>query len=165
MDEFLCEGIYTLATYSESRLLRETAQTMLKLLVTHVHSPHLPPLSIFQASFPLRFVSYAVEKIPVAQMFALSAEDLAIYRDPAEALQTALEAHRAAQAEAANAIKVTNADRKKAGPRSTRKGQFGADLADDEDWVERLKQVSPAAKRLSYLSNHSLLRRKRLRSC
>ena len=32
-------------------------------------------------------------------------------------------------------------NRKKTSSRSTRKGQFGADLAEDEDWVERLKQV------------------------
>jgi hypothetical protein len=37
-------------------------------------------------------------------------------------------------------VQLTNADRKKTAPRSSRRGQFGADLADDEDWAERLKK-------------------------
>jgi hypothetical protein len=45
-------------------------------------------------------------------------------------------------------------DRKKTSSRSTRKGQFGADLAEDEDWVERLKQVGFVQKQCMYGTLH-----------
>lgn len=37
-------------------------------------------------------------------------------------------------------IKITNADRKKDSARSSRRGQFGADTIEDEDWAEKIKK-------------------------
>ena len=88
---------------------------------------------------------------------------MSIYSNPEKHIAEAIAAHNESLKESLNSIKITNADRflfgnensyliplfsaciwlcrKKTTSRSTRKGQFGADLAEDEDWVERLKQV------------------------
>jgi hypothetical protein len=38
----------------------------------------------------------------------------------------------------AGEIKVTNADRKKSSARGTRRGQFGSDFTEDEEWAEQV---------------------------
>lgn len=61
---------------------------------------------------------------------ALSPQDLAIYADPAGAMTESSKEE----------IKITNADKKKVGGRSTRKGAgFGGGI-DEEDWAEQLKR-------------------------
>lgn len=37
-------------------------------------------------------------------------------------------------------VDITNADRKKSGPRSARRGQFGSDVPDDIEWLEKIKK-------------------------
>jgi hypothetical protein len=37
-------------------------------------------------------------------------------------------------------VKITNADRKKSSARGTRRGQFGADFVEDEEWAEQVKK-------------------------
>lgn len=37
-------------------------------------------------------------------------------------------------------VEITNADRKKTSNRSSRKGTFGSDFVEDEDWAARVKQ-------------------------
>jgi len=68
----------------------------------------------------------------------ISAEDMRLYTDAAGVLAEALAA---AQSKTVD-IKITNADRKKTDSKTARKGGagFGADLADDEDWVNRIKE-------------------------
>jgi len=67
----------------------------------------------------------------------IPAEDMRLYMDPAGALA---EAFAGAQSTTVD-LKITNADRKKTDARTSRKGGagFGADLADDEDWVNRVR--------------------------
>jgi hypothetical protein len=59
-----------------------------------------------------------------------------VYLDPASAI-----AARVALTEVhSDEVKVTNADRKKEGPRSTRRGQFGsADGSEESEWAERVR--------------------------
>ncbi len=72
---------------------------------------------------------------------ALSEQELLTYSDPALALRNIL-AQLQAESDAARAAEsqITNADRKKAAPRSAR-GKFGADsvVLEDEDWAERVR--------------------------
>lgn len=62
-----------------------------------------------------------------------SEEEVAVYLDPSYLIKKAVKVISAAD------VKVTNADRKKSSSRATRRGQFGADFVEDEDWAEQVK--------------------------
>ena len=110
-------------------------------------------------------------------------QEMSVYSNPEKHIAEAIAAHNESLKESLNSIKITNADRffflknvslvfeyvyimyvcmyvcmygnrKKTSSRSTRKGQFGADLAEDEDWVERLKQVGIVQKQCMYGTLH-----------
>ena len=70
-----------------------------------------------------------------SQLSNLSVEDMRLFKDPAGAIAEAMSAVQSKTVD----VKITNADRKKTESRSARKGGFGADLAEDEDWVDRVK--------------------------
>jgi hypothetical protein len=70
------------------------------------------------------------------EFLSISNADLEKYRDPQAAIAAAAVVQEITEAD----IKITNADRKKDSARSSRRGQFGADLIEDEDWAERIKK-------------------------
>jgi len=69
------------------------------------------------------------------ELIALTPEEVNGFLNP----QAALDAAVASVTELAVDLRITNADRKKDGPRSARRGNFGADFVEDEDWAERVK--------------------------
>jgi HEAT repeat protein len=69
------------------------------------------------------------------QLIALTPDEVNGFLNP----QAALDAAVASVTELAVDLRITNADRKKDGPRSARRGNFGADFVEDEDWAERVK--------------------------
>src|SRR5690606_19533915 len=82
-------------------------------------------------------VGRLVARLQSESFAALTEEEVATLLDPQAAIA------RAATVEsqsAASDVEITNADRRKTAPRSARRGQFGADVAEDEDWAERLKK-------------------------
>lgn len=72
------------------------------------------------------------------ELAVISPDDALKYNDPAAARTKALNAVSTNISE--DDIKITNADRKKEGGKNARRGQFGGDLGEDEDWAERVKQ-------------------------
>lgn len=76
------------------------------------------------------------------ELFNLSPYELLVYSDINTAIKEAIESKVAkGAAVSASDMVITNADRKKATPRSARRGNFGADnVIEDEDWAERIKQ-------------------------
>ena len=80
------------------------------------------------------FDSLAAQLQP-SELAALPSKDVDIFLDPVGALKIETK-------EVEPEVRVTNADRKKAGGRSARKGStpFGGDLNDDEDWAEQVKR-------------------------
>ena len=137
-NNLIFEAIYSKAISLQNHL-RESAKIVLKLLLTE---KRVLNSGILTDKFPFFFVNFAIQQIPVEELFRLSEEDLSVYANPTEHIASAIRARNESINESLNSIKITNADRKKSGPISARKGQFGTDLADDEDWVERLKKVS-----------------------
>lgn len=65
-------------------------------------------------------------------MHEFSEEEVAVYLDPNYLVNKAIKVVSAGE------IKVTNADRKKSSARGTRRGQFGADFTEDEEWAEQV---------------------------
>lgn len=69
------------------------------------------------------------------ELTSVSPEDISSFLNPQAALAAAL----ASASEVAVDLRITNADRRKDGPRSSRKGNFGSDFVEDEEWAERVK--------------------------
>jgi hypothetical protein len=63
-----------------------------------------------------------------------SEEEISVFLDPT------LLTSRVSKALSVDDIKITNADRKKSSARGTRRGQFGADFIEDDDWAEQVKR-------------------------
>ena len=75
-------------------------------------------------------------------IFHLSDEDKKIYNYPDIVVEESMnEIRQKIQSEASE---ITNADRKKAGPRSSRKGTFGGDGVEDEEWAEKVRKEKAA---------------------
>lgn len=80
--------------------------------------------------------SELVAKLVACDLSNISADDLRTYRNPEGAMTVALSKLEVSEDD----VKITNADRKKTTNRAERRGQFGADVVEDEDWAERVKQ-------------------------
>ena len=61
-------------------------------------------------------------------------EEVAVYLDPHYLV------NKAQKVVSVDDIKVTNADRKKTSARGSRRGQFGADFTEDDEWAEQVKK-------------------------
>lgn len=80
------------------------------------------------------------------QLSTFSEEEISVYLNPQAAIEKGVED---AKSKVSDSVpESSNADRKKAAPRSTRKGGFGNDVVEDRDWAEKIKKEK-AAKMLS----------------
>ncbi len=70
-------------------------------------------------------------------LLALTDVEVAYYLDPCKAISTELSKLVTVKD---SDIKITNADRKKDAPRAARRGNFGSDFVEDEEWQEKVKQ-------------------------
>ncbi len=89
------------------------------------------------AGLPTLIVGSLVARLQSESFAALTDEEVSTLLDPQGAIARA--AATESQSSAVD-VEITNADRRKTAPRSARRGQFGADMAEDEDWAERLKK-------------------------
>ena len=70
-------------------------------------------------------------------ILTLTDAEISHYLDPSKAISTELSKLVAVKD---SDIKITNADRKKDAPRAARRGNFGSDFVEDEEWQEKVKQ-------------------------
>ena len=120
-------------------------------------------------------VEYNLSILEDANLGALTAKDVLLWRDPTAALSTST----GSGGINVDDLKITNADRKKEGPRSSRKGNFGGDFIEDEDWqqevlkekaskikeqkdsaaavalAKRMEETAPTRKRIGQLINRA----------
>jgi hypothetical protein len=64
---------------------------------------------------------------------SLTSRDIDVWRDPSILMPVIEKIN-------LDDIKITNADRKKTSARGARRGQFGSDFVEDEEWVEQVKR-------------------------
>ncbi len=83
-----------------------------------------------------------VESLNQDSIFHLTDEDKKIYNFPELVVEEMM--NEARQKIETEASEITNADRKKAGPRSSRKGTFGGDVVEDEEWAEKVRKEKAA---------------------
>jgi hypothetical protein len=69
-------------------------------------------------------------------ILTLTDAEISHYLDPSKAISTELSKLVAVKD---SDIKITNADRKKDAPRAARRGNFGSDFVEDEEWQEKVK--------------------------
>jgi hypothetical protein len=90
-------------------------------------------------------VAALVARVPLRRenaVFALSDEDRLVAAHPEAVVERELQALRIKiEAESGE---ITNADRKRAGPRSSRKGHFGSEVVEDEAWTEKVRREKAA---------------------
>jgi hypothetical protein len=85
-------------------------------------------------------VTNSVHRLRCSQIQNMSANDVLVFMDPDSVVTELMLKSSASETTSTVDLQVTNADRKKTAPRSSRRGQFGADVIEDEDWAERLKK-------------------------
>lgn len=99
-----------------------------------------------QPSLTLSFLkSYAAQilsSLNQDSIFHLTEEDQKIFNNPDQVIEEAMNEIR--QKIQLEATEITNADRKKAAPRSSRKGTFGGDVVEDEEWAEKVRKEKAA---------------------
>lgn len=114
-----------------------------------MHSPSITSrqcvvgyLSLLFNTFNDRIKEFAIQEflklitlfMHADEISKFSSEDIAVFLDPNLLIR------KAAKDISADDIKITNADRKKASARGTRRGHFGADFVEDEAWAEQVKR-------------------------
>ncbi len=82
-------------------------------------------------------------KIERCPLFDLSRLEVLSFSNPESALTMISESAQTNQS-ALSDIEITNSDRKKAVPRSQRRGQFGGDQSDELEWAEKVKKEKAA---------------------
>jgi hypothetical protein len=114
---------------SSTEAIRSAAQSAVTLLIQYygMNGRQLV-LDILLPSLLETLESGDISKIPP--------EDLIIYKNPEEAVAMAIKKAEVKEDE----VKITNVDRKKDSSRASRRGMFGADVIEDEDWAERIKR-------------------------
>jgi hypothetical protein len=120
------------ASVSSVNSTRFAAQTALFIL-------HSAATNDADAQVINKVVTRSIHRLRCSQIQTMSANDVLIFMDPESAIAELLKNSASTSASAVE-VQVTNADRKKTAPRSSRRGQFGADVLEDEDWAERLKK-------------------------
>lgn len=80
---------------------------------------------------------------------AITSEDLLCFYSPQQYTQQKLSTTQSKLSQTEAEIKVTNADRKKA---ASSRGSYGADLGEDDEWVERIKKEKAAKLRAAAVS-------------
>ena len=124
-------NVITTHLFSSSASMRLAAQHAVSLLLLHF-PPILSPKIVLRTVFP--DLATALDSCDLTQ---LSPDDLYKYHHPEAAIAAALARTEVKEEE----IKITNADRKKDGSRGARRGQFGGDSNEDEEWAERIRLV------------------------
>jgi hypothetical protein len=112
---------------NDSTTSRQCASGVLLLLFHAVGGP-MRELAVSELS---RMVSTFLQADEIS---TFSEEELAVFLDPH------LLVNRVSKQISFDDVKITNADRKKSSARGTRRGQFGADFVEDEEWAEQVKK-------------------------
>jgi hypothetical protein len=81
-------------------------------------------------------IPVVVQTLSGGDLLTISPADASCYLNPHASIAAGIAAAEVPESE----IKLTNADRKKDTARSSRRGQFGSDVLEDDDWAEKLKQ-------------------------
>ena len=123
--------VITTHLFSSSAPMRLAAQYAISLLLLHF------PLTLSQKIVLQTVFPGLVTALESCDLTHLSADDLYKYHHPEAAIAAALARTEVKEEE----IKITNADRKKDGSRGARRGQFGGDSNEDDEWAERIRLV------------------------
>jgi hypothetical protein len=92
--------------------------------------------------FLKQYATQILQSLNHDTIFNLTEEDKKIFYFPDLVIEEAMnEIRQKIQSEASE---ITNADRKKAAPRSSRKGTFGSDVVEDEEWAEKVRKEKAA---------------------
>eukprot|EP01038_Epipyxis_sp_PR26KG_P007132 gene7132-9733_t len=147
--------IYLLANFSfETKSISSSDQrsSIMRSSIINIF-PELSPDNIL-----IKFIlPHLITLMQSDEFNSLSSNDIETYLNPQKATKLAIESFQSSSNNNNNTeIKVTNADRKKTTARSSRKGTFGADVADDEDWAERLKREKALKMTQSKLAEESV---------
>jgi hypothetical protein len=96
-------------------------------------------LRSFSSSFIRAYSTLIRELLERAEIALLDDAALHAVFDAEHLIEAELQAQKSQLISSCD-IEITNADRKKALPRSTRKGNFGADAEFEADWAERVRK-------------------------